>query len=232
MVVGQIIIEGILVVVAAFVLFGGAVWLLTSAVMGVQLGYLITATATFGFLIILTALWSFGAPGTPPFLGPKGDLPAWIGVGAGTSLSSPTFPVIQRYPDEPWQEPGDAGLTAEVEPATLALQEFLAEEASAEVREAGIEGEVTPEQFEIQDLRFTEVDDTQLVSARAFANTGGPEVEVFGYKDPGNESLPSYLFLAGSVLGFLIHLPFLDRAERKRKEVLTGGEQAPWRGPA
>jgi hypothetical protein len=119
-----------------------------------------------------------------------------------------------------------------VEPATLALQEFLAEEASAEVREAGIEGQVTPEQFEIADLRFTTVDDTQLVGARAFANTGGPEVMVFGYKDPGNESLPSYLFLAGSVLGFLVHLPFLDRAERKRKEVLTGGEQAPWRGPA
>jgi hypothetical protein len=28
------------------------------------------------------------------------------------------------------------------------------------------------------------------------------------------------------------HVPFLDRAERRRKEVLTGGDQAPWRGPA
>jgi hypothetical protein len=232
MVVGQIVIEGILVVVAAFVLFGGAVLLLTSAVMGVRMGYLVSATSMFGFMIILTALWSFGAPGTPPFLGPKGDLPEWFGLGAGMSLSSPTYPVIERYPGEPWREPGDAGLTAEVEPATLALQAFLAEEASAEVRDAGIEGEVAAEQFEITELRFTTVDDTPLVAARAFANTGGPEVTVVGYKDPGNESVPSYLFLAGSVVGFLIHLPFLDRAERKRKEVLTGGEQPPWRGPA
>jgi hypothetical protein len=55
---------------------------------------------------------------------------------------------------------------------------------------------------------------------------------VVAYKDPGNEALPSYLFLGASLIGFVVHLPFLDRAERKRKDILTGGQQAPWRGPA
>lgn len=226
-------IEGSLVVVAGFVLFGGATWLLTSAVMGVRLGYLVSATALFGFMVILSALWSFGAPGTPPFLGPKGELPTWIALGAGQRLTSPTYPVLDRYPGEPWASPEERpSLTAEVEAATLAFQEFLAEEAQRELRREGIEGEVALEEFEVTNLEFTEVDGTPLVAARAFASGGGPEVMAFAYKDPGNESVPSYLFLVASVIGFAAHLPFLDRAERRRKEVLTGGQQAPWRGPA
>ena len=37
---------------------------------------------------------------------------------------------------------------------------------------------------------------------------------------------------SGSLVLFLIHLPFLDRAERKRKAILTGGTAPPWYGPA
>ena len=41
----------------------------------------------------------------------------------------------------------------------------------------------------------------------------------------------SYMFLVGSVILFVIHLPLLDTAERKRKEFLTGSAP-PWYGPA
>lgn len=227
------VVEGSLVVVAGFILFGGSVWLLLAAIVGVRMGYLIMATSLFGFMILLSLLWSFGAPGTPAFLGPKGELPHWVAVAEGVSLRSETYPVIEEYPGGPWMGPeAEEALSAEVEPASLAFQEFLAEEANAELRAAGLEGEVTPESFQIRDMRFTEVDGTDLAAARAFSTTGGVEVVVFGFKDLGNEPLPSYLFLAGSVVGFAIHLPFLDRAERKRKEILTGGAQQPWRGPA
>jgi hypothetical protein len=40
------------------------------------------------------------------------------------------------------------------------------------------------------------------------------------------------MFLAGSIVLFLLTLPLLDRAEKKRKEILTGGEAPPWYGPA
>jgi hypothetical protein len=226
-------IEGTLVVVSALVIFGGSVWLLLSAIVGVRMGYLVAATGFFAFFIILTAIWAFGAPGTPPNLGPRGDLPTWFGLAQGRSISSPTYPVIEKYPDPPWQDPeGKPALSAEVEAVTLAFQEFLAEEAAGELRGAGIEGEVTPETFEITDLRFTTAGESKLAAARAFATTGGPEVTVFGYKDPGDLALPSWLFLAAAVIGFVVHLPFLDRAERRRKQFLTGGEQPPWRGPA
>jgi hypothetical protein len=230
-------IEGVLVVVSAFVIFGGSVLLLLGAVFGLRMAYLVVATGFFAFMIILSALWSFGAElfgvGTPPFLGPKGEIPTWIALDAGRDLTSPTFPVLDRYPDDPWTSAEeDPSRTPEVESVTLAMQEFLTEEAQAELARARIEGEVTPEDFQVTDIEFTTVDDTPLAAARAFASGGGPEVEVFAYKDPGNEPLPSYLFLAASVIGFVVHLPFLDRAERKRKEILTGGQQAPWRGPA
>jgi hypothetical protein len=226
-------IEGSLVVLSGFVLFAGSTYLLASAVLGRTLGYLVTATGFFAFMIILSALWVFGAPGTPRYLGPKGDLPAWVPVAAGQTLESPTIPVIQRYPNKPWRSAEEQrSLAPELEPATLAFQEFLAEEASGELRGQGIEGEVTAEEFQIEDVRFTEVDGTTVAAGRGFHAAGGPEVTVVGYKDQGNEPLPSYLFLAASVIGFAAHLPFLDRAERRRKDVLTGGDQAPWRGPA
>lgn len=226
-------IEGALVVVAALVIFGGSVWLLLSAVVGVRMGYLIMATGFFGFFVILTAIWAFGAPGTPPNLGPRGNLPTWFGLAQGRDLTSPTFPVVQRYPEAPWQEPeGKPALSSEVEAVTLAFQEFLAEQAGGQLRRAGIQGEIAPDTFVIEDLRFTTAGETKLAAARAFATSGGPEVTVVGYKDPGDLALPSWLFLAAAVVGFVAHLPFLDRAERKRKQFLTGGQQAPWRGPA
>ncbi len=56
---------GAAVVVAAMILFPGTVWLITSAVFGNRMGYLIAATGFFAFMVILSALWVFGAPGTP-----------------------------------------------------------------------------------------------------------------------------------------------------------------------
>jgi len=224
-------VKGVLVIVSSFVLFVGTVWLLLAAIFGVRMGYLMTATGFFAFMIVLASIWSFGAPGTPKFLGPKGELPHWVAVSAGLELSSSTYPAIERYPAGPWKTPGK-DLAAEVEPVTLTFEDFLAEEANAELREAGIEGEVTAEDFAISDLRFATIDGAELAAARGFAVDGGPVVEIFGFRDKGDESLPSYLFLAAAVLGFAAHLPFLDRAERRRKEILTGGDQSPWRGPA
>ena len=223
-------IEGVLATIAAFVLFCGSIYVLVAAVFGNRMGYLVTATAFFAFMIVLSALWVFGAPGTPRFLGPKGTLPSWIAIAQGQQLRSEQVP-IEQYPSGPWKEP-TGGQAAEEEPATLAFQDFLAAQAGEELSSAGLEGELEPDDFVIEDVRFTEVDGKQVAAATAFAEGGGPQVTVVGYKDPGNEPLPSYLFLAASVIGFVGHLPLLDRAERRRKEVLTGGDQPAWRGPA
>ena len=226
-------IEGTLVLVTSMILFCGSVYILVAAVLGRTLGYLLSATGFFAFLLILSALWVFGAPETPKYLGPKGELPTWIPLAEGERVTSTTYPVIDEYPGGPWaSSEEDASFAAEVEPATLALQEFLAEEATAELERSGLEGEIAPDEFTVRNLRFTEVEDTPLAAAVAFASQGGPQVMVVGYKDPGNEPLPSYVFLIVSLIGFAAHLPFLDRAEKKRKDILTGGGQPPFRGPA
>jgi hypothetical protein len=229
--VDRTLIEGFAALIAGLVLFVGSVYLLLTAVFGPRMAYLVTATGFFAFWLILAALWVFGAPGTPRFLGPKGDLPSWQAVAAGTDLRSPTFPVISQYPGGRWEEAGQ-DQTAEVEPVTLSVQEFLAEEASAELRSEAIEGEISPEDFTVTDIRFTSVGETELAAATASATTGGREVTVVTVRDEGSEPVPSFIALGVGILGFAIHVPFLDRAERRRKEILTGGEQAPWRGPA
>lgn len=239
------VLEGWAAVISGLVLFCGSVLLLLAAIFGLRMGYLMMATGLFAFMIVLSALWSFGAPGTPAFLGPKGELPHWVALDEGASVSSATHPVVGEYPGGPWVAPPEptettvvapegeeGGLAAEVDAASLVFQEFLAEEANAEAQRAGVEGEILPEDFEITDIRFTKAGDTELAAARGHAIGGGPEVVVVGFKDQGNLEFPSYAFLAASVIGFLVHLPFLDRAERRRKEILTGGEQPPFRGPA
>jgi hypothetical protein len=226
-------IEGALAVIMSVILFCGSVYLLLSAIFGLRMAYLIAATGLFAFMIILSAIWAFGAPGTPKYLGPMGKLPAWVALAEGTTVRSSSLPVVEEYPRGPWRPAGgDGGPASEVEPATLAFQDFLAEEANAELRREGQEVQVAPTDFEITDLRFTEVDGRLLAAARAFATGGGPEVTVVGFKHEGDVATPSYAFLIASILGFAAHLPFLDRAEKKRKEILTGGQQAPWRGPA
>jgi hypothetical protein len=229
--VAQIDIEGLGAVISALVLFCGSVFLLLAAIFGIRMGYLMAATGFFGLLLILALLWAFGAPGTPAYLGPKGTLPHWDPVGAGQDVTSPNFPVIDRYPQAPWHEPGGAE-TPEVEGVTTALQEFLAEEANADLEARGVEGQVVPEDFQLTNMRFTEVDGTKLAAVTAVAGTGGREVEAVAVRDEGNEGLPSFISLGIAVIGLGVHLPLLDRAERRRKDVLTGGDQAPWRGPA
>ncbi|MGH2709865.1 MAG: hypothetical protein ACRDH9_01495 [Actinomycetota bacterium] len=225
---------GIMVLVAAMILFPGTVWMLTGAVAGNRMGYLISATSFFAFMVILTALWTFGAPGTPRYTGPKGDLPGWATLAAGVDLESKAIPLIDEYPGGRWKTAKEAGLVPEIEPATLAFQDFVAEEAAAELVDAGmeVEVEVPSTEFVVEGLRFAEIDGRPFAMARAFSGAGGPEVLVAGYKDPGNEPLPSYFALGLSLIGFVVHLPFLDRAERKRKDLLTGGGQPTFRGPA
>ena len=52
------------------------------------------------------------------------------------------------------------------------------------------------------------------------------------YYDGGSVPRYSYMFLGGSIVLFVAFLPLLDRAERKRKEFLTGGGAPAWYGPA
>lgn len=227
---------GWMTVAMAFVIFVGSVYLILASVFGRWMGYLVLSVSFWGWMILLSALWAFGffSQGleTPTHLGPRGSEPGWVVLGTAPDVTSPRFPVVDQYPGDPWREAEEADDLGSVQ---TAVQEFLAEEAAHQLAEEAEEGEEI--EFELTDftvtgVRFTEDRGARLAVGKAFFGGGGPEVEFVAVFDGGDVPKFSYGFLLVSLLGFVLHLPLLDRAERKRKAVLTGGTAPPWRGPA
>jgi len=246
---------GFLTVAMAIVIFVGSIYLVLAAVFGPQMGYLVIAVAFFGWMMIFSGIWAFGfwsqGPTTKTNLGPRGIEPHWQPLGAGVAVASPRYPVVSKYPLKPWFQPfkPDDPRQASVGTVTTAVQDFLAQQANAQLVKAGKEraSQVTsslggtaiaptalvqPGDFTVTDVAVTTAGKTSLSAARAVYNGGGPSLVVFSYHDSGDVPIYSFFLLGGSILGFLIHLPFLDRAERRRKAVLTGGKAPPFLGPA
>jgi hypothetical protein len=117
---------------------------------------------------------------------------------------------------------------------TSATQGFLADQANEELGKGEHEpGALTTTDFTVQNIEFFPTEDgVSLAAAQAFFTDGGPILTVYLRHDSGSVDRYSWMFLIGSTLLFGAHLPFLDRAERKRKEILTGGTAPPWYGPA
>ena len=74
----------------AFVFLPGSVYMLLASNFGALKGYLIAATAFFGFLVMLSAVWLFGIPGTTPLTGPKGTQPTFKFFTVNDPQAAPT----------------------------------------------------------------------------------------------------------------------------------------------
>jgi hypothetical protein len=230
------LVKGGLGVAMGFVLFIGSVLLLLSAVLGRKMGYLVLAVAFFGWVAIFSAVWTFGfwsqGPQTPVDLGPRGAEPAWVVEAAGTSVSEFPYEQFKTYPNGDWAAPSP-GLSASVQSVTGAIQAYLAEQANAKAGKTQFEpGAFQTTDFTVQDIRFDTVGNVSLAGAHAYYNGGGPLITLYLRHDSGSVPRYSWMFLIGSLIGLAVHLPFLDRVERKRREILTGGTAPPWYGPA
>ena len=231
-------IKGVLAVTMGFVLFIGSVLILLGAVFGRRMGYLVLAVCLFGWLMILSSVWTFGfysqGPETPVNLGPRGHEPSWVVESVGIDPD----PVYQAYASYPggseWRVPGvNNNDTGSVQSVTSATQGYLAIQANADLGKEALEpGAIQTTDFTVQDVRFATDGDVYLAAATAFYTPGGPQLRVYLRHDTGSVNRYSWMFLIGSTLLFAAHLPFLDRAERKRKEILTGWMAPPWYGPA
>ncbi len=232
------IIKGSLSVVMAFVLFIGSVLLLLSAVFGRRMGYLVLASAFFGWLLLLSSLWAFGfwsqGTETPTNLGPRGVEPSWVVEAAGTQPQA-TNETFASYPDpKAWRIPStneaDAGSVQSVQGA---VQSYLAEQVNEEQGKDRFDpGAVQTIDFTVQDIRFATDGTTSLAAAVAFFNGGGPVLTVYLRHESGSVPVYSWAFMIIAIIGLAVHLPFLDRTERTRKDILTGGTAPPWYGPA
>jgi hypothetical protein len=241
--------KGIVVVICAFVLFVGSVYVLLTAVFGLRMGYLVLAVSFFGWMIVFSLLWTFGQPkvlgvtGTLPDLGPRGTEAHWQVFAAGTGAMATKYAGTEDYPGGAWHQPGGASTDTVV----TAVQKYMMTQAALQFEKQGkkvcqplgippVETDcifVDPTTFIVQDVEFaTAPNGTHLAAAHTFYTAGGPQITVFSYHDSGNVQAYSWAFLLASIFGFGVHLPFLDRAEKRRKSILTGGTAPPWFGPA
>ncbi len=233
----ETMLKGGFVVISAFVLFIGSVLLLLSAVFGRRMGYLVLAVSFFSWMILLSSLWTFGfysqGVETPVNLGPRGTEPAWVVEAAGTNPEA-TYPEFAEYPNEPWEVPGtNENAQESVQGVTTAVQAFLAAQANEEIDKGPFEdGAFKTTDFNVTDIRFAAADDVSLSAADAYYTGGGPVVTLFLRHDSGSVPRYSWMFFIGSVIGLALHIPLLDRTEKKRKDILTGGTAPPWYGPA
>jgi len=224
---------GYLTVIAAFVIVIGSVYLILSAVFGVRMGYLVIAVAFFGWMTLFSAIWLFGtgAPNSKN-LGPRGVEAHWQPITAGLTVASQKYPVVSSYPSRPWRTLGP-GMASSVQSVTTAIQESLANQANENLHINPLAtNALQTTDFTVENVKFATAGKVSLAMAQGFYNFGGPKITVVAYHDSGDVPVYSWAFFAGSLFGLFVHLPFLDRAERKRKAVLTGGRRPDWYGPA
>jgi hypothetical protein len=203
------------------------------------MGYLVLAVALFGWLTIHSGLWLFGfwsqGPETKTNLGPRGPDPTWVVDSAGLDPGA-LHAEFASYPSGEFPEPDTADplVEADVQQAQGVVAAYLAKQANEEL---GLDptafDSILSTQFVVDDLRFVDAaDGTRLAVAEAHFTGGGPATTLTLYYDGGQVWHYSLMFLVVSLILLLVHIPFLDRAERTRKEFLVGGSAPPWYGPA
>ena len=226
--------KGFVVVVIAFVFLPGSVYMLLASNFGALKGYLIAGTAFFGFLVMLSAVWLFGIPGTTPLTGPKGTQPSFKFFTVNDTAAS-TYDSVRDFQGgagNGWQaapegevEEGspEADLKADLDVARQAAVSDLIEETNADIEDTSEELDVTnldaKTYYTIQD--GTEVAAIVISPKTPPAGSGlkrpdfAPKT-TFAYRDPGNPYLPSILFLAVAAVLFVIHMFLLGLVERRR----------------
>jgi len=231
-----ILLKGGGAVIMALTLFVGSVYLVLAAVFGRWMGYLVMSVAFYGWLILLSSMWLFGfwaqGPTTKTNLGPRGSEPAWVPLEGNLDAVAVRYDTFSAYPDAPWAEP-TPGQESSVLSVSSVVTTFLADSANEQLGFAeGTPQAILNTQFTVDDIRFAPAGKVSLAVVRAYYTGGGPLITVMLYHDSGSVPRYSFMFLGSSILLFAAHLPLLDRAEKKRKEFLTGGTAPPWYGPA
>ena len=234
--------KGLVVVIIAFVFLPGSVYMLLAANFGALKGYLIAGTAFFGFLVMLSAVWLFGIPGTTPLTGPKGTQPSFKFFTINDPAAS-TYDSVRDFQGAAgngWQaapegevEEGspEATLKADLDTARQTAVQDLIEETNAKVEDSSEELDVT----NLEAKTFYTIQDGTEVAAIVISPKTPPSGSglerpdfapktTFAYRDPGSPYLPSILFLIASIVLFVVHMLLLGLVERRRP---LGATQAP-----
>ena len=191
-------------------IFVGSVYMLMRSNLGTRRGYLVMSASLWGFGFLLSLLWAFGAPGTPPNTGPQNlpgqELdeyqPVWVAFAQDsfvvTEEGSP-YAVAANYP-EGWSEVPDS-FEDEASVGSQNTSSFFSSLADSE------DGEFNNLLFgteaQVGDPLYAEADNGRPMVATTFGNTcelALPE----GAEEGAEPVLPDYCEDAGLENGDLI----------------------------
>jgi hypothetical protein len=232
----------------------GSIYVLLWSNLGARLGYLVLMVSLFAWMIIMSGIWLFGAPGTTTSTGPRGPEPAWVPFTTDSAAAGDFKDAIASFPSKGWDVltetgkvyPGKIDAKGEFEnvrsavrnaEAALALKQELTKKFKPEdwnFRASEIPpttpDEKDPKKFPAATVAYRQQGQTLLFGARIPATATHPETLVFAYRDKGKVFLTALYFLIVSILGFILHLWLLGRTENKQREreaALTSQEPQP-----
>jgi hypothetical protein len=242
-------VKGALALAIGVLLLPGSVYMLLAANFGALRGYFIAATCFFGFLILLSATWTFGLPGTTPLTGPKGTQPSFKFFTADDQLAAKYTKVrdFQGGAGNGWQEapaePAGGGklsstqetLKADLDTAKQAALTRLITDYNKTVKDSSKELDVTnldPKVFYTfqngRELAAIVISPKEPPAGSGLQKPSFAPKISFAYRDPGAPYLPSIIFLVAAVVLFTVHLLGLAWVERRRP---LGVVQTPTEAP-
>lgn len=226
--------------------FLGLPYLLLRSNLGTRRAYLVLATSFFGFMIIVSLFWTFGAPGTPQAVGPS-YLPGqprdayeakWVPFAKDSLVAErEEYSVVQNYPDAFGEVPED--FSGQAQNGAEAVAGFFADEDS-DIEHEPVDG--FSEDWKVDQIRYAEADNGFPVIAVTYLETGDDgeevvddpeEVTLFGFFDGGAILFPGLVVAGLAVLGFAIHALLLAADEnRQRREEAEAAQHEEERVPA
>ena len=207
-------ISGMAAFVSSIIIFCGSAFMLLMLVMGARLAYLVTASITLAFVLIMGVVWSINP------LGPVGQMPEWDPVGIGTDPSAVEFGQATAYPNEPWQAPNedDQAELTRVADLQSSAQDYVVESATA----GEIEGlELVDSTTVPEDSTLTLVQDGEEFGATTVeaVDSEGAETEVLVVMqyDPGNPLGQARMITLGTFIVLVLHLVALSISEKRAR---------------
>ena len=229
--------------------FLGSTYLLLRSNLGTKRAYLVLATSTFGFLMLFSLFWAYGAPGTPQATGPtnlpgqvSNELqPKWVPFAADSLLAErEDLSVVRQYPEGftigQVDEEGEVSfegvgdeLTSQLETGVDETQNFFSdEEAGAVVDQADVATEVgyvqSVEGDPVIGVVFEAVDEETLEPIPE-GESGSASYTAFAFFDEGAPLMPAQLLAGVSLLLFILHAVLLDRDEQREKRELVSADE-------
>jgi hypothetical protein len=206
-------ISGMGAFISSIIVFCGSAFLLLMLVMGARLAYLVTASITLAFVLIMGVVWSVNP------LGPVGQLPEWDPVALAPEGGEAEFGPASAYPEDPWRAPN------EEDPAELTRIAELQSSAQDYVIESATAGEVEGLPSLVDSTTIPE--DSTVLLDQEEEQYGATTVEIVDAEgatsealvvmqyDPGNPLGQARMITAGTLILLVLHLFALSRSEKK-----------------